>query len=64
MSLILYVYATDSNIVVMCIHGDSNAACERLAADLYGDDYGWTYTPAFGANDGLIYADVGEVQSC
>lgn len=53
----LYVYNTDSMRLIARINGDSNQTCEQSAANLYGDDYGWTYTPAFGATDGLIDTD-------
>lgn len=52
----LYVYNTDTLEVVAEITGPDNAACERVVADRFGDtDYfAATYTPAFGASDGLI----------
>ena len=57
----LYIYTAEDNTLVARITGDSNAACETVAADAYGDTdmYGWTYSPAFGASDGLV--DVGDV---
>jgi ABC-type cobalt transport system substrate-binding protein len=57
----MYVYDTDTREVVAEITGADNAACEAVVADRFGDtDYfASTYTPAFGAVDGLIQcADV------
>lgn len=56
----LYIYNTENNEVVARIHGQNNQACEAKMAELnYGgsDDFGATYTPAFGSNDGLIDSD-------
>jgi hypothetical protein len=52
----MYVYDTDTLEVVAEITGCDHAACEEVVADRFGDtDYfAATYTPAFGANDGLI----------
>jgi ABC-type cobalt transport system substrate-binding protein len=52
----MYVYDTDTREVVAEITGADNAACEAVVADRFGDtDYfASTYTPAFGAVDGLI----------
>jgi len=52
----MYVYDADSMVVVAEINGDSNIACESAARDNgYEDDaYGWTYSPAFGFNGGLV----------
>jgi hypothetical protein len=54
--LTLYVYDTATREVVAEISGETNAACERVAADQYGDTdrFAATYSPAFGAADGLI----------
>lgn len=54
--LTLYVYETETRVVVDRITGDTNKACEQIAADRYGDTdvYGWTYSPAFGCVDGLL----------
>jgi hypothetical protein len=51
----LYIYLTETNEVVAKINADCNQDCEAVAAHQYGDTdrYGWTYSPAFGANDGL-----------
>ena len=52
----LYVYNTETMEVAAIIEGETNEACENVASEQYGDTdyYGWTYTPAFGTNDGLI----------
>ena len=50
----LYVYSLEDNSHVATITGDDNAACETKANEVYGsNDYGWTYSPAFGAKSGL-----------
>lgn len=51
----LYVYDADTMAVIAKIEGEDNAACERIASERYDDTerYGWTYSPAFGARDGL-----------
>ena len=50
----LYVYDLTDNTVVAIITGDTNELCETVANQEYGiNDYGWTYSPAFGATDGL-----------
>jgi hypothetical protein len=54
MKTTLYVYDVETNKLVAEINGDTNAECEDLASELYGDEYGWTYTPAFGFSGGLI----------
>lgn len=56
----LYIYSTETNTVVARIHGESNEACEAKADELNymgSDDFGATYSPAFGAVDGLIDSD-------
>ncbi len=57
--LTLYVYSTETNKLVARIEGDSNGACEAVAAQEYGDTdvFGWTYSPAFGTNDGILPGD-------
>jgi hypothetical protein len=58
----LYVYSLEDNSHVATITGDDNKACEAKANDVYGsNDFGWTYTPAFGASDGLEENDDAEV---
>lgn len=55
MSTELYVYDPDTMLHIATIVGADNSACEAKANDTYGPDmYGWTYSPAFGANDGLV----------
>ena len=51
----LYIYDTSSREVVAEIVGSDNTSCEAVAAERFGDtDYiAGTYTPAFGASDGL-----------
>lgn len=56
----LYVYKTENNAVVARIHGDTNGAIEAKLSELgyaNNDDFGATYSPAFGAVDGLIDSD-------
>jgi len=53
---ILYVYSIETNEHIATITGSSNASCESVANEQYGsNDYGWTYSPAFGTGDGLRY---------
>lgn len=57
----LYVYSLEDNTHVATITGADSAACEAKANELYGsNDYGWTYSPAFGATDGLEENDDAE----
>lgn len=57
----LYVYSLEDNQHVATITGASNAACEAAASNVYDPgDYGWTYTPAFGAHGGLVENDEAE----
>ena len=58
----LYIYDAADMQHIATITGDTNAACERAAADAYGlsDKYAATYTPAFGAVDGLVENDDAE----
>lgn len=52
----LYIYNPENNEHIATIIGDSNEACERVAAERYGsgDGFAWTYSPAFGTADGLV----------
>lgn len=52
----LYIYTTEDNNLVARINGNDNGVCEAVATDRFGDTdtFGWTYSPAFGANDGLV----------
>lgn len=51
----LYIYESDTMLHIATIIGVDNDACERKAGELYGDSdqYGWTYSAAFGSNGGL-----------
>ena len=61
----IYVYSLEDNSHVATITGADNAACEAKADEIYGsNDYGWTYSPAFGAVDGLTEnADAEEIEA-
>lgn len=52
----LYIYLHETNEVVAKINADCNSDCEAVADHQYGDTdrYGYTYSPAFGSNDGLV----------
>ena len=52
----LYIYNTDSREVVAIAKGIDEKECQALASEFYGDTdtYEATYSPAFGASDGLI----------
>lgn len=49
----LYIYNPDTNEIIAISEGKTNKECEDKA-QLYTNDYGTTYSPAFGANGGLI----------
>ena len=50
----IYVYSLIDNSLVEVIEADDAAACEAAAEEKYGsNDFGWTYSPAFDAVDGL-----------
>ena len=50
----LYIYRLEDNVHVATISGETNDSCEAKAESLYtSNDYGWTYSPSFGAADGL-----------
>ncbi|WP_119298780.1 hypothetical protein [Vibrio cholerae] len=58
-----YVYNTESKKVVAIISGETCEQCEAKTAEMgfMGmDEYGLTYTPAFGTVDGLIPCDDAE----
>ena len=61
-----YIYNVDTNEVIVEIIGDDNQSIEakfdELNYDL--DQYGLTYSPAFGANDGLVTDGDFEVVDC
>ena len=48
----LYIYNEREHVAT--IDQNTNEECETVAAELY-PELAWTYTPAFGAVDGLIY---------
>ena len=53
----LYAYDTETMEVMAIIEGDRNCDCEEKANNAGypgGDDIGWTYSPAFGFEGGLI----------
>ena len=52
----LYAYNTETMEVIAIANGDDNYECERKMEDagFVGDNIGWTYSPAFGFNGGLI----------
>lgn len=52
----LYIYDAETKEVVAIATGKNNEECEEKAADQFGDTdyYGWTYSPAFGFDGGLI----------
>ncbi len=57
----IYIY-DDDNLHVATITGDNNESCEKKAEKKYpSNDYGWTYTPAFGASDGLTENENAEI---
>jgi hypothetical protein len=55
----LYIYNPDTRETVAAIHGDTEAACERVVKAFFSDPeyYAATYTPGFGSIDGLILTD-------
>lgn len=52
----LYVYDLDTKEVIATAEGQTNDECEEKAWQ-YANDYGMTYSPAFGTADGLIEID-------
>jgi hypothetical protein len=57
----LYIYDAETMEVVAVFEGNSNQECEEKAGGyLQNEDYAATYTPAFGAVDGLIENDEAE----
>ena len=58
----LYIYSTADNRHLYTITGDDNAACEAKSEEMGvdGDSLAATYSPAFGASDGLIENDEAE----
>ena len=49
----LYIYDIDTKDVLWIIERDTNEECEAVAQP-YANEYGSTYSPAFGHADGLI----------
>ena len=49
-----YVYDPINMKHLATITGSSVEACETAFEDRFGDDYGATYSPAFGINGGLV----------
>jgi hypothetical protein len=51
-----YIYNTETRNVVAEIKGDDNKSIEAKFDELNydSDEFGLTYSPAFGADDGLI----------
>lgn len=52
----LYIYDTETMEVVAVANGNSNNECQMKAgeAGYSPDEYGYTYSPAFGTIGGLI----------
>ena len=51
----LYIYSLEDLKHVATISGKDEGSIEAKANDAYdASEYGWTYSPAFGTNDGLI----------
>jgi hypothetical protein len=50
----LYIYAIAERRVVKISEGETEAECESALLDWDMDTHGATYSPAFGATDGLI----------
>jgi hypothetical protein len=62
----LYIYSLEDLKHVATISGKDEGSIEAKANDAYDvNEYGWTYTysPAFGTNDGLIENSEAEVIS-
>ena len=56
----LYIYDLDTNEVVAIAVGETTEECEDKAAP-YTNDYGTTYSPAFGFANGLIENDEADI---
>lgn len=50
----LYIYDIETRHIVAVVEGETNADCETALADWDMDTHGATYSPAYGAVDGLI----------
>jgi hypothetical protein len=49
----MYIYDLDSMKVIAIAEGETYEECEEKSQQ-YTNDYGCTYSPAFGTTDGLI----------
>lgn len=49
----LYIYDLETMEVIAIANGETNDECEDKAF-AYTNDYGTTYTPAFGLSGGLV----------
>lgn len=60
----LYIYDTATNEIVAVATGEDHLECERKAASLRlpEDEYGWSYSPAFGTVDGLKMGPADEIE--
>lgn len=57
----LFIYSNESAEVVEKVTGGTQEQQMNHASEHYdADDYGWTYSPAFGMADGLI--DIGDAK--
>ena len=56
----LYIYDLDTNEVVAIAEGETEQECEDKATP-YTNDYGTTYSPAFGFDNGLVENDDAEI---
>ena len=58
----LYIYSVADMQHVATVTGNTSAACDRAASAAYdlNEEYAATYTPAFGAGDGLVENDDAE----
>ena len=54
MQYVGYVYNVETRVLVAEIHGTMERIENYVNNNYDGDIFGFTYTPAFGANDGLI----------
>jgi len=56
----LYAYDPNTMEVLAIANGETNEECESKMNEAGfpdGDEIGWTYSPAFGAVDGLVETD-------
>lgn len=58
----LYVASFETNELVATIEADDMITCEIEAGTNYGaNDYYWSFTPAFGTEDGMIEVACDEI---